>query len=187
MAQRTIQGSVTDYLDGDASQYDSADVARIKRTTTVDITTKIFVGTEVYHRFQRGGVSGCPNWGDEQQPGTIADAIEQGIDPCENCNPPDYHVTTDITLPLPDEKPTEVADIDPIVYTTGNVKRTAHIAAQDGDNPTPLCGAVGTYTGRGKWDCRPQAVYPNPSEWFARGLCSECLAAYDEIDGGQDR
>lgn len=187
MSQRTLQRSVTEFLSGDDRQYDDPDVQRIKRTTVVDITTKIFLGDGVYHQRQNGGVSGCPNSQAQQEPGTVADAIERRSNPCGNCDPPDYHETNDedddpseeITLPLPEEKPTTVADIDPIIHTTGNVKQSAHIAARDGDDPAPLCVAVGTYNGPGRWTCHSQSAYPDPGDWFALGMCDACLAAYE--------
>jgi hypothetical protein len=184
MSQRTIQSSVTQYLDGDADDFDSPDVARIKQRTPVDITTKIYIGNGVYHGYQQGGISGCPHSRWRQEPATIADAIERDIEPCHNCDPPDYRRTPDetseITLALPDEKPTTVADLDPIVIAGGNESTNAHIAARGGDQPAPLCTVEGTYNARSKWKLKSASIYPNPNEWFD-GVCSQCLLAYENV------
>lgn len=183
MSQRTIQASVTQYLDTNVGEFDSPDVARIKQRTPVDVTTKVYIGNGVYHRYQQGGISGCPQWGKE--PATIADAIERDIDPCQNCNPPDYRRTPDetpeITLALPDEKPSTVNDLHPIVVAGSSESTSAHIAARGGDQPAPLCVVMGTYNIHSNWKLKSSAIYPNPNEWFD-GVCSRCLLAYENVE-----
>jgi hypothetical protein len=94
-------------------------------------------------------------------------------------------LTDDITIPVPETKPTKPSDLDPFVIANGDIQRTVHIAANGGDQPEPLCIVIGTYNGVGYWKTKTQAVYPDLNERF--DLCSPCLAAYDRVRGGESQ
>lgn len=94
-------------------------------------------------------------------------------------------LTDSITIPMPETKPTKPSDLDPFVIARGDGQRTAHIAANGGDQPEPLCIVIGTYNGIGYWTTKSQAVYPNPNERF--DLCRNCLAAYEHVCGGESQ
>lgn len=204
ITQRANRHSETEHLDDDDPKCHEREGKRIKQTTPVDLTRRVYLGTKRYHV-----TPGCFRGNGEG--GTIADAIEQGLSPCRRCNPPDYRCTADetpardetteqetqtddedspnqhastddIPLALPETKPTDVEDLDPFVIAHGDVRRTAHIAARS-EPIEPLCVAIGTYHGVGHWVMKSQAVYPNPAERF--DLCTRCLAAYEQINGGE--
>lgn len=200
--QRAITHSDTEDLDRDGC---TPDVTTIKRTTAVDTTRRVYIGDEKYH-----AVLGCVQG--EYEEATIATAIEQDLPPCKRCQPPDYREGTtaasneatteeekqgrdeddahqhgsadEITLPLPESKPTCVDDLDPFVCSQGDIRRTAHIPANGGDHPEPLCVVVGTYNSPSSWTIKSQAAYPEPSAWF--DLCGPCRVAYDRIEGGEE-
>jgi hypothetical protein len=182
MSQRTIQQSVTDYLDANAGEFEEPDVQQTKRTTAVDVSTRVHLGVDVYHRYLSDEICGCPNHSGATEVGTIEDAIEAELRPCGSCQPPDYHETQpDDAIPLPAAKPTHVDDLDPFIVARGNIKKRGHIAARGGDHPVPLCARVRTYGGPGTWTITSHAAYPNPDQWFS--LCSKCQDAYDIVAG----
>ena len=180
----------------------AADVTTIKQTTAIDTTQRVYLGDEKYH-----ATLGCLRGVGE--PATIATAIEQDLRPCGRCQPPDYrshgktstadegtathsdhgrnhsqrwHVrANDITIPLPDIRPSRVKDLDPIIHAKSECRSRAHIAARGGEQPKPLCVVVGTYGNTGTWLLTSQVAYPEPDEWFE--ICTRCLVAYDRVDG----
>jgi hypothetical protein len=203
ISQRATTHSDTEDLDRDAECM--PDVATIKRTTAVELTRRVYIGDKKYH-----AVLGCVQGKSEEA--TIATAIEQRLCPCKRCQPPDYregttaasneaitedeqahdkddanqHVSADnITISLPVGKPTQVGDIDPFVCSQGDIRRTAHIPANGGDQPEPLCVVAGTYNSPSSWEIKSQAAYPDPSAWF--DLCTPCLVAYDRVTAGETR
>jgi hypothetical protein len=180
MSQRTIQQSVTEFLDADAGELEAPNIQQIKRTTAVDLSLTVCLGVNVYHRHLCDGVCGCPNYSGTVEVGTIEDAIEEGIRPCGSCNPPDYRPAAgENTIPLPDSKPTQLGDVNQFIVARGNIKKRGHIAARGGDQPVPLCVRVRTYNGPGEWVIKSHTEYPNPDEWFS--LCSKCQDAYDIV------
>jgi hypothetical protein len=194
--QRATTHSDTEDLDRDAEGM--SDVATIKRTTTVETTRRVYIGDKKYH-----AALGCPQGRCEEA--TIATAIEQHIPPCKRCQPPDYregtaveaeqtrdtgdahtHVSADdITLALPEKKPTGVDDIDPFICSQGDIRRTAHIPATGGEQPKPLCVVIGTYNSPSTWGVKSQVAYPDPSAWF--DLCAPCITAYERVTNNEQR
>lgn len=88
---------------------------------------------------------------------------------------------------LPPEKPTKIAEVDPVVHLRSNSTRKAHIAAQADGHPVPFCIDQEKCVKRGtRWVCKDMAVYPDPAAWFAK-ICQYCQQAYEEVtdDGGQ--
>jgi hypothetical protein len=180
MSQRTIQQSVTEFLDTDDDELAAPNIKQTKRTTEVDLSEKVCLGADVYHRYLHGGVCGCPNYSGTVEVGIIEDAIEAELRPCGSCCPSDYRPTADgDTIPLPDDKPIRLDAVDPFIVARGNIKKRGHIAARGGDHPVPLCVRVRTYNGPGEWVVKSQTEYPSPDEWFS--LCSKCQDAYDIV------
>jgi hypothetical protein len=181
MSQRTIQQSVTEFLDAGADEYEAPKIKRLKRTTAVDLSTRVHLGVNVYHRYLCEEVCGCPEHSGTTEAGTIEDAIEAQLRPCGSCNPPDYREHVDNEIPIPDSKPTQLSDVNPFIVARGNLKKRGHIAARGGDLPVPLCARVRTYGSSGDWTIKSQEAYPDPDQWFS--LCSKCQDAYDIVAG----
>jgi hypothetical protein len=178
MSQRTIQQSVTEFLDADADEFEEPDVQQTKRTTAVDVSICVHLGVDVYHRYLSDEVCGCPNHSGATEVGTIEDAIEAELRPCGSCNPPDYR-EKDNTIPIPPTKPTQLSDLDTFIVARGNLKKRGHIASRGGDHPVPLCARIRTYGSSGDWTIKSQEAYPSPDQWFS--LCSKCQDAYDIV------
>lgn len=90
-------------------------------------------------------------------------------------------------IPLPEQKPTEIAEVDPVVHLRSNSTRKAHIAAQADGHPVPLCIDQEKCVKRGtRWVCKDMAVYPDPDAWFTK-ICQYCQRAYEQVtaDGGE--
>lgn len=184
--QRATQTSVTEYLSGDADLRPQK-VAQYKRKTATDLQRSVYLGPNSYHR-DRAGLPGCPNSNWDLEEGTIEDAIEGELDPCSSCHPIDYrvvesHPTSDdeTAIALPEERPASAADLNWIIHTRGNTRRTAHIAATRREEPEPLCVCTGIYQGGDNWTIKSDSVYPNADDWFE--LCEYCLAEYDQLEG----
>lgn len=88
----------------------------------------------------------------------------------------------DTTIPLPEQKPTQAADLDPLIIAQRNIQPRAHIPVQGGDDPEPLCVHGIDSTKEITWIFKAQAVYPDPNAWFI--LCTKCLQAYEQVTTG---
>ncbi len=183
--QRATQTSVSEFLSANAEELQSPKVEQYKRHTAADLQRSVFLGPNSYHR-SRSGIPGCPNSNWELEEGTVEDAIEDELDPCNGCHPVDYRVVEDhpasdeeTAIPLPEQRPASAADLEWIIHTRGNTRRTAHLAATGGDEPEPLCVCTGVYCGGDNWACKSESVYPNADDWFE--LCGHCLEEYDRV------
>lgn len=107
------------------------------------------------------------------------------VDHAANDGDLDQPSAADTPMPLPEQKPTQAADLDPLIIAQGNIQQSAHIPAQGGDDPEPLCVHGIDYKKDVTWVLKAQAIYPDPNAWFT--LCEKCVQAYDKAttDGGE--